>query len=248
MVSSSTALGLGCNKRHPWPSGVLEETKWFLLFWMCHWTMGLNSDKTSKVFLCWYLPFSTRFHFLYHSGTIIQVSSKLWMFLISTPHETKTFTVRLAVTTNTKETVLQQMCCLDPKVVPIGPIVRGVIAFPILVTWWDATTQVASQSVHWQASYSIWNIFQQRPSAILNFKNFNIWSVTVNRPIVQICCCIPNFIKIGSRVRPPDAHNCWMSGGPLQGNSRCHGNRIMAYMSGTWCDATTQVASQSVNW
>ena len=60
--------------------------------------------------------------------------------------------MRLAVTTNTKETVLQQMCCLDPTVVPIGPIVRRVIAFPRLGTRWDATTQVASQSVHWQAA------------------------------------------------------------------------------------------------
>jgi len=45
---------------------------------------------------------------------------------------------------------------------------RGVIAFPLLGTWWNATTQVASQSVHWQVSYGISNIFQQRPSAILN--------------------------------------------------------------------------------
>jgi len=43
--------------------------------------------------------------------------------------------------------------------------------------------------------------------------------------VVRSCCCIPNFIKIGSRVRPPDA-NCWMSRAPLLGsllsNSRCH--------------------------
>jgi len=165
------------------------------------------------------------------------------MFLISAPHKTKTFTVRLAVTTNTKETLLQQMCCLDPRVVPIGPIVRGVTAFPILGTWWDATTQVASQSVHWQASYGISNIFQQRPSAILNFKNLIFDHVTVI--VVRICCCIPNFIKIGLRVRPSDGHNCWMSSAPLLGNGRC--NRIMADMSGTWWDATSQVLSQLVH-
>jgi len=70
--------------------------------------MGLNSNKTTKVFL-------PDFIFSYHSGTVIQVSAKLWMFcfFISTPHKTRTFTVRLAVTTNTKETVLQQRCCLD---------------------------------------------------------------------------------------------------------------------------------------
>jgi len=34
----------------------------------------------------------------------------------------------------------------------------------------------------------------------------------------------------------------------LLGNGRCHGNRIMAEMSGTRWDVTTQVASQSVHW
>jgi len=63
--------------------------------------------------------------------------------------------------------------------------------------------------------------------------------------VVRICCCIPNFIKIGSRVRPSDAHNCWMSSAPLLGNGRCYGNRIMADMSKTWWDATSQLPS---NW
>jgi len=34
LVSSSTPVGRGCNRSyilHPWPSGVLIETKWFLL-------------------------------------------------------------------------------------------------------------------------------------------------------------------------------------------------------------------------
>jgi len=130
--------------------------------------------------------------------------------------------VRLAVTTNTKETVLQQMCWLDAttqesSLVPIGPIVRGVIAFPILGTWWDSTTQFASQSIHLHASYGISNIFQQRPSAILNLI-FLFDHVTVI--VVRICCCIPNFIKINSRVRLPDAHNCSVSSAPLLGNGR----------------------------
>jgi len=38
--------------------------------------------------------------------------------------------------------------------------------------------------------FSIW-----RPSANLNFKNFHIWSHLCHR--VQVCCCVPNFIKIG---------------------------------------------------
>jgi len=49
---------------------------------------------------------------------------------------------------------------------------------------------------------------------------------------VLTCCCIPNFIKIGSRVRPPDAHNCRMFNALLLGNGRCHGNRIMGTCRG----------------
>ena len=39
---------------------------------------------------------------------------------------------------------------------------------------------------------------------------------------VLTCCCIPNFIEIGSRVTV----ECSM-------RVRCHGNRIIADMSGT---------------
>jgi len=187
--------------------------------------------------------FSTRFYiFLYHSGTVIQVSWKLWMFLISTPHKTRTFTVRLAVTTKYQGNGFAAEVLLGrdhPRVVPIGLIVRGVIAFPILGTWWDATPKVASQSVHLQASYEYFPTTTVRQ--LLIFDHMTVIAVLT-------CCCVPNFIKIGSRVRPPDAHNCRMFNEPLLGNGRCHGNRIMADMSGTWWDVTTQVASQSVNW
>jgi len=63
---------------------------------------------------------------------------------------------------------------------------------------------------------------------------------------VLTCCCVPNFIKIGSRVWPPDAHNCRLFN--ALGNGRCHSNRNMADISGTWWDATTQVSSKSVHW
>ena len=187
---------------------------------------------------------STIVYFLYHSDTVIQVSSKLWMFLISAPYKTRTFTVRLAVTTNTKETVLQQMCCLDPRGVPIGPIVRGVIACPILGRWWDVTTQVVTQSSIGRR-VMVFRIFSNNdrpPFWILKILIFHHVTIIV----VRICCCIPNFIKIGSCVRHPNAHNCWMSSAQLLGNGRSHGNRIMADMSGTWWDATSQVSSQLV--
>ena len=81
LVSSSTPLGRGCNRSH------------IILF---------------VLIFAVFLPY---FIFLYYSGIIIQVSSKLWMFLISTPHQN--VHCALAVTTNTKERVLQQLCCLD---------------------------------------------------------------------------------------------------------------------------------------
>ena len=45
--------------------------------------------------------------------------------------------------------------------------------------------------------------------------------------VVLTCCCVPNFIKSGSRVPPPDTHNCRLFNAPLLGNGRCRGNRIM---------------------
>ena len=54
------------------------------------------------------------------------------------------------------------------------------------------------------------------------------------------CCCVPNFIEIGSRIRPPDAHNWRMFNAPLLGNGCCHGNRHMTDMSRTWWDAITK--------
>jgi len=44
------------------------------------------------------------------------------------------------------------------------------------------------------------------PSTILNFKILIFDHVAVI--VVLTSCCLPNFIKIGSRVLPPDAYNC----------------------------------------
>ena len=84
-----------------------------------------------------------------------------------------------------------------------------------------------------------------RPSAIFNFKNFNIWTRECHW---GICCCVPSFIKTGWYIRPPDAHYCWMFNAPLLGDGCCYGNHIMADRSETWLDATTQVSFQSVHW
>jgi len=95
--------------------------------------------------------------------------------------------------------------------------------------------------------YGISNILQHggRPPFWL-LKIFIFRDVTANE--FQICYSVPNFIKIGSRVRPPDAHNCQMFNERLPGNDCYHVNRIVAATSGTWWDASTQVSSKSVHW
>ena len=56
---------------------------------------------------------------------------------------------------------------------------------------------------------------------VIAFPTFPIWQTSAISNIiifydhvafieVLICCCVPNFIKTGSRVRPPYAHNCRM--------------------------------------
>ena len=103
--------------------------------------------------------------------------TEIWRCNHFTPHKTRTFTVRLAVTTKYQgngfaaepaEVLLGRD---HPRVVPIGPIVRGVIAFPILGTWWDATTKVRpSRSICRRVMAFRTFSYNDRPPT------FNIWS------------------------------------------------------------------------
>jgi len=43
-------------------------------------------------------------------------------------------------------------------------------------------------------SYGKKRCLKWQPSAIMNFKNFHIGYITVTE--FEICCCVPNFIKI----------------------------------------------------
>ena len=78
--------------------------------------------------------------------------------------------------------VENMMECDHPSCVTVSPLVGELWHFEYFPTW--------------------------RPSAILNFKKLIFDYVTVIA--VLTCCFVPNFIKIGSHVRPPDAHNCRM--------------------------------------
>ena len=54
--------------------------------------------------------------------------------------------------------------------------------------------------------------------------------------------------EIGSRLRPPDANNCCSYLQCAVASNGCYdGNHIMADMSGSRWDATTQVSSKSVH-
>ena len=152
LVSSSTPLGRGCNRSH-YIHGPVEYQKKpsdFCCFRCVIEQWALTVIKLLRFFCINICCFGTRFYFfLYHSGTIIQVSSKLWMFLISTPRKTKTFAVRLAVTTNNKgngfaadvllglksrpnrshrkrsystSNIGNMMACDHPSCVPVGPL------------------------------------------------------------------------------------------------------------------------------
>ena len=112
-----------------------------------------------------------------------------------------------------------------PKFHPNWSIGRRVIAFPLF------------------CNMAAVRHFEFKKNLIFNY-------VTV--VMVLTCCCVPNFIKIGSRVQPPDAHNCRMfnaatavamateSWGTCQGHdgmwppklglSRSIGRRIMAFL------------------
>jgi len=125
---------------------------------------------------------------------------------------------------------------------------------------WDLCYYLLYANFYWNRTIAAelrWlkNDFQyggRWPSAILNLKKINIWSHDCHwgpyRDEAYVLSCVPNLIKIGLLVPPPDTHNCWMFNMPLLGNGHCHGNRIMADMSETWWDVTTQVLSKLVSW
>jgi len=165
---------------------------------MCREQWALTVIKLLRFFVLIFAVFLPDFIFLYNSGTVIQVSWKLWMFLISTPRKTRTFTVRLAVTTKYQK----QFCS------------RGVA--------WTRLPKSRPNQSHRKRSYSISNIgnmmgcdhqscvpvgpfagqlwhFEYFPTTtVRQLLIFDHMTVTV----VRICCCVPNFIKIGSRVSP----------------------------------------------
>jgi len=97
------------------------------------WTMGLKRDKTStsKFFCINICCFSTRFYIFFvpqwHSHpSFMKIVD---VFLICTHDKTRMFIVRLAVTTKYQGNCLAAEVLLKrdhPRVVPIGPIVRGV--------------------------------------------------------------------------------------------------------------------------
>ena len=85
-------MGRGCNRSHilhPWPND-------FCCFRCVVEQWALTVIKLLSFFCINICCFSTRFYFFVPQWhRVIQVSSKLCMFLISVPHKTSTFGVRL---------------------------------------------------------------------------------------------------------------------------------------------------------
>ena len=203
--------------------------------------MGLNSDKTSKVFCFNIWCFSIRFCFFVPQWN--NHPSFIKIVDVSDLYTPQNQNVHCAVSSNDQ----YQWNGFAADVL-LGPMSRP-------------------NRSHRKRSFQYWEHDGMRPPKLRPSRSisrrviaFRIFSNNDRPPfwiikmlifdhvtviVVRICCCIPNFSKIGSRVWPPDAHNCWMSSAQLLGNSRCHGNHIMEDMSGTWWDATSQV---SPNW
>jgi len=146
------------------------------------------------------------------------------------------------VTTNIKEPVLQQNLCRLSKIMAgsagrrLRELRRGV--------GWMRSPKIRPKWSHRKTSYSISNNLMGRdhPSCIpvsplvgelWHFEYFPTWRLSqpfwilkilifdhMTVTEVLICCCVPNFIKIGSCVWPPDAHNCWLSYAPLLSNGQ----------------------------
>ena len=118
-------------------------------------------------------------------------------------------------------------------------------------TWWNVTKPKLRPSRSTGRRVMSFRIFSNM-AAVRHFEFLKILRILIFNHVTVVlvltCCCVPNFIKIGSRVRPPDAHNFRMFNSPLLGYASRHGNQIVGDMSGTWWDVTTQVRSQSVHW
>ena len=147
------------------------------------------------------------------------------MFLIWTPHKTRTFTVGLAVTTIYQGNGFAAVVLHGrdhPRFVPIGPIVTEVIAFPILGTWWDATlksidynvaitfilnnnnnnatTEVASQSVRLERGGRIPSCSQYWKCYNFSYDGTDWYESWVVASIQHLCCEHPSCATVGPLV------------------------------------------------
>ena len=166
---------------------------------MYHEQWALTVIKLLRFFSINICCFSTRLYIFFVPQWHSQPSfMKWWMFLISTPHKTRTFTVQLAVATKYQWNGFAAEVLLGrdyPRVVPIGPIVRGVIGNMM------GCDHLSCVPVGPFAG-ELWHFEYFPTTTVHQLLIFDHMTVTV----VRICCSIPNFIKIGSPVRLPDAH------------------------------------------
>jgi len=98
------------------------------------------------------------------------------------------------------------LCRRNCTIPPSGGWTTSFVWYYRVGTRWAATTQVSSKIGPFKRVMVFPIFYNMAAVRHLKFKILIFGHVTVIE--VVICCCVPNFIKIGSRIWPPDAHNC----------------------------------------
>ena len=134
--------------------------------------MGLNSDKTSKVFLLFF------YQILFYFCTTVTQSSRFYHncgCFWSLHPKNQNFHCAVSSNDQYQENGFAADVLIGLKSRPNRSHRKRIYSISNIGNMMGCD-HPSCKSVHWQASYGILNIFQQRPSAILNCKNFNIWS------------------------------------------------------------------------
>ena len=149
--------------------------------------MGLNSDKTSKVFLLFF------YQILFYFCTTVTQSSRFYHncgCFWSLHPKNQNFHCAVSSNDQYQENGFAADVLIGLKSRPNRSHRKRSYSISNIGNMMGCD-HPSCKSVHWQASYGILNIFQQWPSSFWIFKILIFDHVTVI--VVRICCCMPNF-------------------------------------------------------